>query len=149
MDIGNGCDKAVPAARNCLDIERVVGGVTQRQSYLLNGGVQAVIEFHISAGRPNAVTHFFSANRLSGTFQEQRKYLKRLILQTNSTAVLGENALLQVSFKRAEADKSLPRRSSIDHCHSPAPSPGQGPILPRILYRENAKSCVSIVLSVQ
>jgi hypothetical protein len=37
-------------------------------------------------------------------FEEQRQHLKGLVLQANSTAVLGQNALLQVSLKRAEAD---------------------------------------------
>jgi hypothetical protein len=109
--IRNWGHESVPAPGHRLNVERVISGVTEGQPYLLNGGVQTVIEFDVGIGRPNTLPHCFSANRFSRTFEEQRQHLKGLVLQANSTAVLGKNALLQVSLKRAEADQPLPRRS--------------------------------------
>src|SRR6266699_5913946 len=87
-DVG---EETVAATGDGLNEARILRRVAQRFTNLVDGFVQAVIEVDDRLA-PNFLAQFLSGYQLSGVFQQHRQDLKRLLLQPDAQAALGQFA---------------------------------------------------------
>jgi len=57
-----------------------------------------VVEINESIAKPQLLSHFLTRNYLAGVFKKQRQNLKRLVLQSDSSAVLTQFASAEIDF---------------------------------------------------
>jgi hypothetical protein len=95
-----------------LDKARIVGGISERQAELFDGGVKAIIKLHIVVRGPQLLSKLFSSDYLPGTLQQECQHLERLVLETYAKAIPGEDALLQVGLKKTESCQRFPSCSA-------------------------------------
>jgi len=85
--------------------------VTQRLPQPVHRFIQAVVEVHKRVGRPELLLELLAADEPTGMLQQNREYLKGLVLQDEPVTVALEFPALQVELKLAETD--LVRRLAI------------------------------------
>jgi hypothetical protein len=107
-------DEPVAAARHRLDELRLVGVVAERRAQPLHGGIQAVLEIHEGAGRPQPLANAVAGDHVSGLLEQQLQDLEGLVLQARAPVRRAQLAGVDVEFERAESD---------DWSHGAAPSP--------------------------
>ena len=101
--------KAISTPGQSLDEARTGGGIAQRFTDLVDGRVQASVEFHKGVGRPDLLLKLVPADQLAGILQQLREYQKGLLLQRD----------LYPLFRNSPASKSTsktPKRTDRMGC---------------------------------
>ena len=105
-------EEAISAARHGFDIARLVSRFAHHVAELLDGGVDAVIEFHDGVVRPKAKTDLVAQHHFAGMFQQHEKDLARLFAQTQADTVFAQLAGPGIELERPEP-QSLSLGSSL------------------------------------
>src|SRR5436309_14273347 len=95
-------DEAVAQFRNCLNEERVFGGITQDFTQAFDDSVEAGVEVHKGVGGPKRGAELIAGNRLSGMLQELQRDYEALIPNFHPNAALGQSARARVNLESAE-----------------------------------------------
>jgi hypothetical protein len=66
----------------------MIGVVSERRTQPFDGGIQAVLEVHERAIRPEAMPQFVARDDFARMFEHESKNLERLILQTHTSRPL-------------------------------------------------------------
>src|SRR6267378_676013 len=98
-------DESVSATSKSLDETRIGRGIAQRLANLVYSSIQAVIEIDERIGRPDLLPQVITRNHTPGIFQQHAENLKRLLLQTHSSAILAELSSGEVHLKDAKPQK--------------------------------------------
>src|ERR1035437_7981871 len=93
----------VAAAGDGLDVLRIVSGVAESDAKLLNGRVDAVVEFHHRVVGPKLLLDFFAVRYSTSVFEEDSQDLEGLFLQHNPLAGLVQFSRLQIKFEYTES----------------------------------------------
>jgi hypothetical protein len=102
----NARDEAVTVLGKSLDVERMLGGVIEGLTDLLDGFVEPLVKVHEGVVRPEAAAQFLAGDELAGTFQEGGEHLEGLFLEVNLTALLADFSRLKVSLESSETDQA-------------------------------------------
>ena len=100
-------DEPVAAARQRLHEARVVGIVAERRAQPLHGGVEAVLEIHVGAVRPQLPPQLLARHHLAGPPQQQAKDFERLILQAYPCRSRPQLPRPFVELERAEPESAF------------------------------------------
>lgn len=95
--------EAVTPARHGFDVTRLIGRFPQHVAQLLDGGVDAVIEFHDGVVRPEPEADLVAKDHLAGMLQQHEEDLERLFPQAEPDAEFAQLARSGVDFERPEA----------------------------------------------
>jgi len=66
----------------------MIGVVSELRTQPFDGGIQAVLEVHERAIRPEAMPQFVAGDDFARMFEHESKNLERLILQTHTSRPL-------------------------------------------------------------
>src|SRR5207253_11140560 len=99
----NGRQEAVSAPRHGLQVSGAGGGISQRFSYLIYCGAQAVIEVDECVGRPQLLTQLVAGDDFSRMLPQVSEHLKRLLLQADSDTALAPLSRRMIHLKYSKA----------------------------------------------
>ena len=93
-------------------------GITQRQSKLVDRGIQAMVEIDKSVGGPQTSMKLFARHNLAGTFEQRHQKLQRLIPQAGfDPAVFAQFSRAVAQFKDAKTENAgCHRREGLLQC---------------------------------
>ena len=109
FDLG---DEAIAAARESLNIARLVRGIAQGFTKLVDGSIEAMAEVHESVVGPDASTKLVARNELARAVEESYEDLERLATELEANAMAPEFTGTEVRFKGTEPDAAM-----IEVCH--------------------------------
>ena len=95
-------DEAVAQFRNCLNEERVFGGITQDFTQAFDDSVEAGVEVNKGVGGPKRGAELFAGNRLSRVLQEFQQDYEGLILNFDPNPALAQFVRAGVNLECAE-----------------------------------------------
>ena len=77
----------------------VFGPIAQRVAQPVDHGIQTVVEIDERATRPEPLAQLFTGDDVTGSLQQQREDLERLLLKPDADASLPQLAGLQIQLK--------------------------------------------------
>jgi hypothetical protein len=86
----NGCDEAIPCARQRFDIAGILGGVAESNAETIRRCVEPLLEIDEDVGRPQALPQFFPGYELAWPFEQGLEHLKRFALQLQPDSVFAQ-----------------------------------------------------------
>ncbi len=95
--------KPVSAARYGRDIVWGLGIIVERFPHFADRDPQAVVEFHESVFRPQALSHFLPGDDLARSLNQHQQQPVRQVLQPHSDPATRKSAFLRVQLEGAEA----------------------------------------------
>jgi hypothetical protein len=98
----DGSNKSVASARNCLDIARLLGVVTERFAQAFYGCVNTVFKLNDGSVGPEAQPDLLPRDDSPGMLHQQFKKMQGLPLEEDLGSIAGEHATLKIHFKFAK-----------------------------------------------
>ena len=96
--------KAVTFSNYGFDVSGLIGIVDQNVADLADRGIDSVLEVNEGVVGPQSVTQLLASDHFSFGFQQQAKYLQRLLLNSNRSASrLAQFTAGQIDLKPVEA----------------------------------------------
>jgi hypothetical protein len=96
-------NKPVPAARECFNVSRRLGGVTEHLAKARNRIMQTMVEIDESVGRPNLGAQLLASDHIAGAIQNSGQHLQRLALQAQPYTVFPQLTGANIQFEVFEA----------------------------------------------
>lgn len=104
------CQESIAALRHCLNVERILGAVSERVANLLDREVHALIEVNEGIAGPQGRLDFLAGHQVAGSIREQTEQPKGLGLDPDRPTTLEQPFGLEIELKGTEAS------------HAPRPS---------------------------
>src|SRR5262245_40662904 len=102
-------DKAIAAARDGFDEDRIVGGVAQHLAQASDGGVQSVIKVAVVIPGPERVTQLVAGDQIAGRLKQNSEHLKGLSGEPDFSTFLSQLLGVEVQFEVAKTYASTDR----------------------------------------
>jgi hypothetical protein len=99
-------DEAVSTAGKGFDEAGVVGGVSERLSDAVYGGVEAVLEVSEGVGGPEFLLQLFAGDQFSAAEEQGFEHLEGLAGQADADALLAQFGGLEIRLEDTKAEDS-------------------------------------------
>jgi hypothetical protein len=98
-------DEAIADAGNRLDVQRSIGGISERVTKLDHGFVEAAVEIDIDVGGPQLLPDFFAGDGLAGALEQDEQEIEGLLLKFDARAFLAEFVGARIDFEDTETEQ--------------------------------------------
>jgi hypothetical protein len=96
-------NKTIARARNSFDETRIISVVIEGSAKFLQNHIEAAIEIHEGAVRPEIISQKFTGNNLARMLQKQQQNAKRLVLYLYAHTITEERFVGDVGLEQTES----------------------------------------------